>query len=554
MPASGKDKAIGGRAAQPKPSTSQTKPGKSDKSTPKSQNADTANVSDLCVLCQHAVEEENDAMQCSFCKEFTHRTCDGRISESLYNSLVHDVNNVLLYLCIKCKPMILPEDSSGLWKTFLGRVEKCFQDIPKREPLADKIMNSLSSKIELLHGVTREYQKNLEEAHATLAASQISLSDSQKALTDSQTEMRALVERMHTQRQTLTGNNQQSSVEDQGVQNMSIGTQTNQPMPAQSNIPPLNRPPPNMPPPPLSSLNCMPTPALMQNLPQFPNSLPHMLYPPLFQTSQPRPFPPQMQNHFPGPQRLSEHVARPNSHHDHFQSPVRRPYHDTPAPPAPDVSKPNTDTTVIVYNTDKSKPPGQVTEDLMLKCKLFRHEIEFTGNLIRSATNKSPLYINCNSRATKWMFLRELNQLRTRYTEYKDMYARPYMTEEQLKTDRNLVRQLVDLRNRYPQRIFKIQRGEIKEKVGHDYVVYSPNPYVADVSTSNDSFNSMPDLENIVQAAREVQNQSTPAHSSPGQRSNGSTDPNLAANPQQAEDANTVTHTERSVTNGSNDQ
>ena len=547
-PAREKDKVTGAKAAQQKPSSSQSK-GKGDKPATNNNNAAAA-VSDLCVLCQHTVEEDVDAMQCSFCKEFTHRTCDGRISETLYDALVHDVNNVLMYLCIKCKPMILPEDSSGLWKKFLGRVEKCFQENPKREPLAYKIMNALSNKIELMHGVTKDYQKNLDEAQSTLNASQLTLAETQKALNKTRSEMETLVERLREHRQNQSGNTNENPTRQPNVQNISAGTQTQQPTQHQQNMPHYVQL--NMPPPPLSSINCMPTPSLMQNFPQNPNTMLPVPFRPPYQIP---PFPQFMQNQFPAPQRFPDQVAvRPNTQPYNAQSPFRRP--NLVPEPAHDRTKPNPDTTVVIYNTDKSRQPGEVTEDLMLKCKLYKHEVVFAGNLVRSATNKSPLYINCNTRATKWMFIRELNQLRAHYREYKDMYARPYMSVEQLKSDRNLVRQLVDVRNRFPQRTFKIQRGEIKEKVGEHYVAYSAVSMTTDLSTTNDSYNSLPDLENIVQTAQELQHQSTPA-SALGRIINANTETAAAAadtaDTQQTQDVNLQPHAEPSTNNGNNE-
>ena len=105
MPAREKDKAPSAKAGQSKPSTSQSK-GKNDTPNVKEQSTASAHVksSDLCVLCQHTVEEDADAMQCSFCKEFTHRTCDGRISETLYNLW----NTMLTMYCCICVLNVSP--------------------------------------------------------------------------------------------------------------------------------------------------------------------------------------------------------------------------------------------------------------------------------------------------------------------------------------------------------------------------------------------------------------------------------------------------------------
>ena len=538
MPArDNKDKAPSAKAGQSKPSTNQSK-GKNDTPNTKEQSTASANVksSDLCVLCLHTVEEDADAMQCSFCKEFTHRTCDGRISETLYKSLEHDVNNVLLYLCIKCKPMILPEDASLLWKTFLGKIEKSFQDNPKREPLADKIMNKMSEKIEVLHGLTREYKKSLDDAQAALTTTQLGLAESNQSLAETQAQLRSIAERMHdlpSQQTNTRTNTQEGNPQPNSFQNMSTQTANNirltqQNLPSPTQQPPRNYPPPpqqnfpqppqqNYPPPPLSSLNCFPTPGLFQNF-RYPNALgtmPPLPYQSQFQSQQSFPPLPNRQAGVHGPVRYSDHAAHPGPTPSATPPTTRRPGHMTPHDSDPS-SKPNTETTLVVYNTDKRQHLGSVVEDLMIKCGVYQHEVLFTGNIVRSATNKSPIYINCNNRATKWMFLRELNKLRSVDLDYKDVYARPYMSAEDLKTDRNLVRQLTDIRRRYPERVFKIQRGEIKEKIGVDYVAYGASLNERDMSVTNESYNSLPDLEEIVQTAQQLQQQSTPIHTPTG--------------------------------------
>ena len=220
-----------------------------------------------------------------------------------------------------------------------------------------------------------------------------------------------------------------------------------------------------------------------------------------------------------GPVRYSDHAAHPGPTPSTTPPTTRRPSHMTTQDSDPS-SKPNTETTLVVYNTDKRRHLGNVVEELMIRCGVYQHEVIFAGNIVRSATNKSPIFINCNNRATKWMFLRELNKLRATDLEYKDIYARPYMSAEDLKADRNLVRQLTDIRRRYTGRVFKIQRGEIKEKIGEEYVTYGASLNTPDVSVTNESYNSLPDLEEIVQTAQQLQQQSTPIHN-PQRQGNG---------------------------------
>ena len=381
MPAREKDKAPSAKAGQSKPSTNQSK-GKNDTPNTKEQSTASANVksSDLCVLCLHTVEEDADAMQCSFCKEFTHRTCDGRISETLYKSLEHDVNNVLLYLCIKCKPMILPEDASLLWKTFLGKIEKSFQDNPKREPLADKIMNKMSEKIEVLHGLTREYKKSLDDAQAALTTTQLGLAESNQSLAETQAQLRSIAERMHdlpSQQTNTRTNTQEGNPRPNNIQNMSPQTASNS-RPTQQNLP-TQQSPQNYPPPPqqnfcqppqhtTSSLNCFPTPGLFQNFryPNAPGTMPPLPYQSQFQNQQS--FPPLPNNQADvGPVRYSDHAAHPGPTPSTTPPTTRRPSHMTTQDCDPS-SKPNTETTLVVYNTDKRRHLGNVVEELMIRC------------------------------------------------------------------------------------------------------------------------------------------------------------------------------------------
>ena len=68
-----------------------------------------------------------------------------------------------------CKPMTLPDDAKSLCDTFISWVDKHnMLDNPKREPLADKIMNKMSEKIECLNHMAQT-QTALQETQSTLS-------------------------------------------------------------------------------------------------------------------------------------------------------------------------------------------------------------------------------------------------------------------------------------------------------------------------------------------------------------------------------------------------
>ena len=492
---------MSGKDAKPGAKTTDAKNKGKDSKGAKAGSDTQKKVNELCIECKLTVSDDVDALQCSFCNDFIHLDCDCRVSKPLYDALVHDTHNVLVYLCMKCKPMILPDDAKSLWGTFISRVDKHMLNNPKREPLADKIMNKMSEKIECLDHMVKEHKKALAVSQTALTQTQTALQETQSTLTNVKTKIDTVILSMHDRRSPLTA---PSVSTDPKPITLSCSTQTHQ-----ADVPQNNYPPP------LNSIICGPTNAFLQ---QYPNQT--------FGHQPPPPFPnrPPFPDHFPPLPQSSNQYNRPFRHSDHATYP-QPPYTQNPRPAPhpqnltmtnPD-NAPNTDTTIIVYNTDKRLPIRTVVEDLMLRCEIYNREVIHADSLVRTS-DKSPLYINCNSRTTKWIFLRELNKLRNNVREFSSMYARPYLNKEDLRNDRNLVRQLNDLRSRYRSRQFKIQRGEIKELINDNYVTYTANLETDNTSITTDSYNSLPAIERIVDDTRDVQAQSSTANSPQVQR------------------------------------
>lgn len=435
---------------------STSKPGKKDEAPSAATSTLAQKVPYPCVECKITVQDNVDAMECCFCKQFTHLTCDGRVSQTLYKALAEDVDNALLYLCKTCKPLILPDDAHNLWQTFLGKIEPAILDITAKEPLANKIMNKLSDKIEQLDAMVKDHRKLFVETQSTHETRGAEIRES--------------------------------------IINM-LSHQSSSSTPSNTHAPQRT------------------------------------------QQTHPRPMPP----HIQGKPSYSEALSSQCNN-------MPQPINSTAPPRLPLPTKPpepNIETTVVVYNTNKSERLHVVIEDLMLSCNMYHYEIAYANYLGKSNSNGSPIYVNCDHPRTKWNFLRALNNLKTKYDGYETLYARPYMTAEDLKADRDLVRKLTDLRTRFPGRKFKINRGEIKELLNNKLILFEP----ADLSTTEhsfssqqSSFSSLPRLEDAVLDAQQIQS-SSPARNDRHEKQQQTA--NTADNettPAQHDASNTSTH------------
>ena len=114
-------------------------------------------------------------------------------------------------------------------------------------------------------------------------------------------------------------------------------------------------------------------------------------------------------------------------------------------------------------------------EQLMLKCNMPRTDVTKGDHLYRPRNERRPpIFITCSNFHSKYKFLREINKLRaTDNPEYEStIYARPFMSAEDLRKDRELVRRLKETRSRHPEKTLKIYKGEIFEVDGINFRPY----------------------------------------------------------------------------------
>lgn len=176
-----------------------------------------------------------------------------------------------------------------------------------------------------------------------------------------------------------------------------------------------------------------------------------------------------------------------------------------------------------------NSPLHRVVEDLFLECGIHQREIIYADKL-RSRSANNPLFITCISPRVKWMFIKAINSL-SRNSSGVNTYARPYMTEESLRQDRELVRTLQDLRKSHSDRQFKIYRGHIHENISDNLVRY---------------FKDVPNRPNNPTTSQPESN----AQPEPGQpitepiNSQMTTDPDNQLNPTTDGPSNTASHTQ----------
>ena len=100
--------------------------------------------------------------------------------------------------------------------------------------------------------------------------------------------------------------------------------------------------------------------------------------------------------------------------------------------------------------------------------------------LFRSPPNKNPpITISCNSARIKWLFIKEINQLRNNEAtanEFKSVFARPYLDQAGLRRDREMVRELNYLRSKNPGKVYKIYKNGIHEYIDGEYVKLNTQP------------------------------------------------------------------------------
>ena len=379
----------------------------------------------MCVVCADVVDEVGKSLPCDFCGEYTHLKCEVSMTESLYDAISVAPDNPLTYFCGKCRPMLVPDNSRKLLSGLIDRVTKIVTD-QKRESLAEKIMNKMSSKISELDDLVREHRSAANKLDDRISKYDESIQDIRQLVTQSHKAVDESRQALSESRSTLNESKQNLEL----MISESVAHRSNRPQPFP--IPPV------------------PYPSFPQNNPRDP-----MFGPTQHQFS--RPPPPSARNE---PPRIT----------------------------------PNPENTLVVYNTDQSQHIRNIAEDLMIRCNIYDWEVVHVDRLNKTNSSRSPIYIRCNNNKTRWNFMRDINQLKNRCDQYKKTYARPYLSGEDLRTDRNLFRKLTDIRKRHEQRVFKIYKGEIYEKTETSFEKFTDEGQHEISAEGDNSVDDMPAL------------------------------------------------------------
>lgn len=409
-----------------KPSASAKKTGKSASSSKHTQHT---TLKSLCVTCTSEVTEKDKAMSCDFCQHFTHLTCDGGLNDNVYQCMEDNEENSMVYLCINCKPMLIPKQSDHLLDGVVKQIEKLMGDT-KKKSVADTIMDRMSTQIRDIDQMIQDHRQNLT---ATKVEYQNLLESLQQAQCSIQSELskpkpnylmpnlqKPMCD-MNTQTSPKTGIPPRPLYSDILQPLCDMNTPRMNQMPPELPHPMFGQPPMSMYPPPMIGPRC--------RMPMYPNIRPSVPYngPPMYQ---------------------------------------RPPMKNVPEIPGDLVS------TLVVYNTNRNDTPSTVVDELYPRCQVYSTEIKEVGRLNTNSYGKvGPVYITCKNQSIKWRIIVGINKLRN--TEhFGNIYARPYLNDEEIKRDRALVRKLNHVRAMHTDRVFKIRKGEIVEILGDTETKY----------------------------------------------------------------------------------
>lgn len=411
-----------------KPSPAQCAKASPANSAKPSPNKGATKTNYYCVTCTvPIIDDKVKAMPCDFCNLFTHLSCDVRMSTELYDAITNSQDNSLIYLCINCR-QIMPSKPDQLFAGIVKKVESVLDQCSQRESISEKILNSLSKKIVDLDRMCNDHSQTFLEhkqayqalqsdssqlVHEMKAAIQSLVNDTiQTTVNDAIRPLKATIEKFESLNRFDSYNNQ---MKDREFPNLRNHIQFGSPRPHMG-------PPPNMGNPLYSSFGPPNIPG-----PQYPRQYPYR--------NNPRPMPDQSR---------------------------------------PDLTRPNPDVTLVVYNTNKNENINKLIEQLHTNCNIYSTEIKAVKRLPPSGDRNPPIIIACESPSIKWRFIKAINQLREKpeYTEYDDVFARPFLNEEDLRKDRQLVRKLKHLRELHQGRTFKISRGSIYEVVNDSFIKF----------------------------------------------------------------------------------
>lgn len=114
------------------------------------------------------------------------------------------------------------------------------------------------------------------------------------------------------------------------------------------------------------------------------------------------------------------------------------------------------DCTLVLYNTKRQRNDMEMAQRIADYHQIPTSEIV---GVRRIDKGNLPLEIEVRSVYVKWMLIKEINRCKL-----EGIYARPFMTMAQLNEDRELSKQLREIRAKNADKIYKIVRGEIVMK------------------------------------------------------------------------------------------
>lgn len=114
----------------------------------------------MCMTCTQKITDEERSMICDFCHHYTHVKCDDKLIDYLCDCLDENEGNPMIYLCVECKPMLIPINSEHLFDGVTKKVEKILED-PSRKNLAETIMNRISSQIRDLDQMVLDHKASM---------------------------------------------------------------------------------------------------------------------------------------------------------------------------------------------------------------------------------------------------------------------------------------------------------------------------------------------------------------------------------------------------------
>ena len=407
-------------------------------------------INQLCMHCAKIVEKDDKGMQCNFCDLYIHNECDGKIPDELYEAINKYPENSLICLCPKCRP-IIPPNKDQVLMGIVNRVEMMLDERPTRPKLSDQILETLADRVRDMDKMVGDHSRSMSE----LASDMNSIKMEFKQIAQGIGEM---VKQGPPTQQNQSGH---SPLPNPGARPHPALANTQRPpnqrqdyqnTPNQSIGMPLNQIPPR----------------LFPQSSGFLDSSYDIAFPNLSQARSWR-YPP------PAPRPTTHQNQNEGNHDRHAQQTQSR----GDINGVNNHTKPDPETTLVVYNTNRNENINLIVERLRLLCKIYSNETTMAQRLLGPPNKNPPITISCNSARIKWLFIKEINQLRNNEAtanEFKSVFARPYLDQAGLRRDREMVRELNYLRSKNPGKVYKIYKNEIHEYIDGEYVKLNTQP------------------------------------------------------------------------------